>query len=308
MSTESVFPIGSFNPAKILESTYLFKIEYQKSHDLLHVTELSNLLSALGLNYSNDLYYRTPSSRGSDYPRLFACISSKGEKLKGRVCDSESTAETIASCIDKALDLEISTSRVYHREGRILITEFLEGSNPELLSGKEIATVAKMISTIEVEYPGLEPQISEMMETCLADSNRILGNTEQSNSIHAWLSHEMPQLTPVFDHTDWGMHNLLRSPNGVLHLVDEEAFGIIPFGYSISRALNGDYPFVIISEPTDRDMLLSQFPQEKVTAFLSAENFWKVFYNFRNAARSTFRGNADKSLVYLKRSLETIYG
>jgi hypothetical protein len=112
---------------------------------------------------------------------------------------------------------------------------------------------------------------------------------------------EMPEkIIPVVDHQDIGIHNMIINPEGKIFLIDEEGFGVMPFGYTQLRCLYGEAAYGLCRNDEERRVYLSTYNEAEQSYLESTMNYWRLLNQYRGIARSISVGNISSAERKLK--------
>lgn len=291
-------------PRYCLENTYFYNLTHLKDSGLADIQDVTIAISSVGLKIVRPLQFQEANTLGFSQPRVFMCRSDQEGLVKARVCTSSEEAARIERSIGFARAIGISTPNAIRRSERFLVLDYTTGEHKPELSPSELIAVAQLHNTLNFRIPGIEVQLHSEIIRLLDDCYELIGT--QVYQGQAAYAREMVQevfpdsLIPVFDHQDLGKHNLIWPPDGQPVVIDEEAFGITPFGYSLYRAVQGRKGYNVCINDIDRQVYLEQFPAERVDYFHATMRFWELLLKTRSTARALIVGNRPLALSILE--------
>ena len=251
---------------------------------------LNNFIEARGYELIAPLQYDDHSIRSFSAPSVYL-LRRDGRLYKIRLCNSQEEAKRIANNLEYAACQKLPVSRVIQLFGPLILLEYISGQPLQRLSKKDIASIAdihsKLNHIIYCDIERIEKKLKILFYSCFQALShfKIMGEYKE-----IFLNGFPKELIPVFDHQDFNLTNVIRGPNSFF-LVDEEALGILPFGYSLYKAMQDARRFNICSNREDVRNYLSRFPQKCRDYYLDTEHFWKSIYILRESARVIETGN-----------------
>lgn len=282
-------------PAQLLERTYFYNLYQRKDAGLPSNQEIQELLAEGGVNLIKPLVFPDPDTSKVIRPSVYLCETPETGPIKVRVCPSSEEALRIFDCVNIAVAQGLRTPPTIKLWGNCLALGFAPGHHEIDFDINEINNIGKMHAGFIVHYPELKDlmqiKMQDLLENCQSVIEESIPGTFHPN-LYAQLYERMPKLLPVFDHHDIGKHNLIKNGDN-FWIIDEEAFGIIPFGYAISRAIDGRKTYSICSTPAERKAYMQNFPPDLAEYAMKTHNYWTKFYRYRAVARSIVLGNVD---------------
>jgi len=280
-----------------LENTYFYNLRHLKDRGLDSVTDVPLALANMGLEIVRPLQFQEANTTGFSRPRIFLCDAGDHTLVKARVCTSKQEAERIFSNVQIASSLGVRTPQVIITNESILISEFANGEHCTNPTDEQIVLVAQAHHKLNYQLPILENQLRQQLGTLFNASYNVIGEQlgqQEAETVKAVVEYNQPQkFIPVFDHQDLGVHNIIWSDDGQPVIIDEEAFGIIPFGYSLYRATEGRSGYKVCH--TDQQALgyKKQFSDQQNQYFVETHDYWKNLLKVRSTARALIVGNVD---------------
>lgn len=230
-------------------------------------------------------------------PRVFR-FDQAGSRLKARVCCDSVESNSVFVRISHAYNYGLPVAKPIGVMQNIVLLSYIEGSVVQNFSPEDVITIAQLHSRVvatpigEQDKTAVIELMNNLVYTCLTELCAMTSRSVYSRLVE--LADDLPQVMPVFDHQDFGRHNLIRSDSNELYLIDEEAFGVIPFGYSIVRAIyERDNYRITTSEHLER--YLREFPVQLADYYKENELFLRILFIIRNAVRRRMMGNVEGS-------------
>lgn len=248
-------------------------------------------VNSLGFSVECSLQYDEKDTRSFSSPKVFL-LSKCQERLKGRIFNNEGEAIRASENLKYAYEKGISVPKIIFENPPFLILEYVPGDN--LLGNKSglIGKIGELHSSLNIPQGGFE-DLGKKFFLLLGQCCDFSGGDRVFKKVKSIF----PKVFyPVFDHQDFGIHNLIFS-FGKPYLIDEEAFGVLPFGYSLHRAIGGRFGYRVCESEEDKKKYLSNFSDAQRNYYLETENFWDIFLKLRSVKRALVVGNfslADK--------------
>lgn len=224
-------------------------------------------------------------------------------KIKVRICSSEEQAKKIYENTSIAYEHFINCSKPFGVYSSLFLSTYREGSffMPIRRNIESAAKIHAEINNIPVDTNvDFRETVLKFMKQCGDLIKSKLGFSVEGKL-------EFPKTyIPVFDHRDYGPHNIIIDPFGNLVVIDEESFDINPFGYSLIRPLRGDSGDNFCNtEEEYEDYLKNYGALKNIDYFLETRKFWEAFYYIRTAARRIINLNMDSAKTMIE-ELEVI--
>lgn len=195
------------------------------------------------------------------------CIEDKdGKKFKVRWCRDEDEARKIYSRAQFAYASGVPTARPLTLCRETILLEYINGKDClGSFSRNDVSFVgeihANMNSSVLHNF-SLTNSFLEEMCRFISEGSRALydGSIFNSQTVKKLERLPNPQVIIVFDHDDIGRHNYLDTLAGRKMLLDEEAFGYLPFGFGLVRPLY-DVSLKIVKDREELQLYLNKFPK-----------------------------------------------
>lgn len=276
-------------------------------YDILHnkgngLTENMVLLKEFAgkrrLKIKSALQYDDGATKNFGVPRVFL-LSDDTSYFKIRICNSTSEALRIGNNLGYALSNGVPVSRVIEVSGPLVLLEYILGEKINELSQDDIKKISKIHSLINhpIEFKGY---IEENLENMILSSMDILPKSDELSRMKDAFYDEFPEsFIPVFDHQDFGVNNIIKG-KGQFFVIDEEAFGILPFGYTLHRAIKGRRKYNVCNSEEEMNLYLSNLLPIYQAYYSKTRKFWEIVYKIREGARIFVSGNKDLAMNVLK--------
>ncbi len=251
-----------------------------------HLEKFRQFIKDKGLELLSPLQYDDPTIKSFVTPAVFLVREGKSY-FKVRVCDSDQESARIIKNINYARSRDIPVSKVVCASGPLVFLEYTPGETIKNLSSRDRIKIADIHNQLNHTIP-LKLDLRSKLIRLIGDSIYVLKDFDIGR--YKELCQELPNVLPVFDHQDFGLNNLIRTPEG-FSLVDEEALGILPWGFSVYKAMEGKRGFNICCNSQDVQEYLSCFPKDKSDYYHKTHQFFGSLYTLRESARVLIGGN-----------------
>ncbi len=286
---------------KCLNSTYFYDIS--RKTDKTNV-DLLEVIARFGLEPVTSLRFGLSGKEqenNTSFGHMILCTDSKGNKVKARNCFSSSEAERMERSVAFAANNSIQTPKILARDGQVIILEYIDGENPEgVLPLEDIRLIAEAHAEMEIPLPELESKTAEKLHKLISEALLKLREYLPEATVEplekALIEKFPTKIYPVFDHQDNGVHNILKGKDGQYWFIDEEAFGVLPFGYTLERALFGNGGHTICKNDSQREVYMSCFTPEQIDYYIKTREFWKMLLVARSSARALEYKEVDRAL------------
>ncbi len=286
-----------------LEGTYFYDIDRSAGQ-----TEIDFLeeIAKMGLKPIKPLRFGVKgwdTVNINEFGHMALCEDQEGRKYKVRNCFSLSEANRMQTVVNFATAKKVSTPGIVGRKGQVLVLDYIEGDNPsESLEELDLLAVAKAHFSMEIPFETLEGRVREKLNDLINYSINFINEIDSDKA--RYLKNKLDELfpdkiIPVFDHQDNGVHNLLKGVDDKFWWIDEEAFGILPFGYTLERALYGNGGHGICVSEAQRETYVSVFTDEQIEYYNNTREFWKLLLVTRSVARALFNKDLVRAIKLL---------
>lgn len=280
-----------FDPEESFQTTYFYTTTTSLSREngSLEMLERNGLKVIKPLTYKDD----NDPSKFSTY-HMFLC-ERQGQKVKARFCYSLRDALRIEQNVRFATGRGVNTPSIISRDDSLLVLEFVEGVNATELTIEQCKAMGELYARMLRPFPDFESKVrgslQRLFEECLESLLPVL-STDQINHLRSLANTLTPsKIIPVFDHQDAGRHNTIIDKKSNPWLIDEEAFGILPFGYTQERLLHGLSGSGTFDTDEQRSAYLDQLPEDFRSLYLETRPFWEFVLRLRTAGRHRFLNN-----------------
>lgn len=224
--------------------------------------------------------------------RVFHLVTKEGE-YKARLCANKVEAKKLANRnieVEKTLD---NKAKLLKLEDNVVLFEFLQGKNLTASDAtKHLEEIAQLQIMLNKQKYGsltsvLEKNVTQLIKESISTVEQIDKRIYQK--LLATVN-TFPQLIPVLDHQDFGIHNLI-SDEDKIYLIDEEAFGILPLGYAIVRATM-ERPAYGLGHINSFEEYIKYHPQETQKYVKENKKFFFALHTLRNCKRRFDVGNS----------------
>lgn len=239
------------------------------------------------------LQYSDDETTSFTNPKVFL-LEENDKKIKIRFLPNRDEALALYSRAKLAYDSGLRVSRPLRCQENMVFFEYIEGSHLETFSTSDVHEISKLhahliqVSIPDVCQPTCELGVQVLIHRSLAAIQPFA--PRHHFQILQSILKNVPNIFAVFDHQDLGKHNLIKDMSGEMVLIDEEAFGVIPFGYSLVRIFYGRANYKVAS-PDLLGIYLDAFPQHLAEHFIQRKEFFRALFIARNAVRRLNVGN-----------------
>lgn len=268
------------------ENPFFYDLNYDKSKGVkLFFNSFIEEMRKSGYEIKFPLQYQHSDTKGFGMPKVF--LLSKGNKLfKGRIVNSEEESKRIENNLVYAKQMGLPVSELVESMHSFMILSYIVEDKDLVFDNEMIREIGLLHSRLNISQVSNKNFLGKF-EKMLMDCCNFCERPELYKKIKKTIPSDF---YPVFDHQDFGIHNLIIH-NKKPYLIDEEALGLLPFGYSLHRALNGRSGYSICNSFEEKEIYLSQFSKEKREAYFDSMLFWENFLNLRSASRAKVVGN-----------------
>ncbi len=230
------------------------------------------------------------------------------KKLKLRVCNSLEQAKSICQNIIYMYNTtKYDFSGFAFQYQNIVISDYINGSIINRDSTKDITKVAKTHAKItKKSFPEYEEELKKKLYYLIDECCNFLSknNLETlSNQYKKDLLDNFPTvIIPVFDHQDIGINNIIKSKKSNIYFIDEEAFGLMPFGYSLHKACSGKPKYKICTNDKLAQIYINQFPKTRIKYYLKTIDFWDSLLRIRMASKYIMSDRKELGISILEKN------
>ncbi|HGJ67642.1 TPA: hypothetical protein ENS27_19965 [bacterium] len=241
--------------------------------------------------------------------RLFR-VNYENNFFKVRLCANSEEAKGILTRLNFARTIGIPACAPLQIHGKYLLLDYEEGDVlPEKISKEEISIISNIHSKmngVRFDYTTdtcIATKVHELIKISINNLKDKIDN--QDLSLIEKKLRDIPKIISTFDHQDYGRHNIIKTKNNSLLIVDEEAFGILPLGYGVIRPVF-DRQKYRLSENLSLNDYLKSYSEESQEYILSNLAFFRTLFVARNGYRRIKSGNysAAKKLISEVRNYE----
>jgi len=281
------------NTIQFAQASLAHTYYYETDRGQIAPMDVSSALQDIGLTYERPLLFTT--SDPDAFSHMVTARTPEKQEVKVRVCFSEASARQIYANVQHATDLGVRTPQALRHYGRLVILEFAEGENLEAPTLEQVRQAGTLYAGMNEQLAGGTESTSERLGSlvgkALAATSSVVPVSLSAKVKNAITQHAPSQLLPVFDHQDIGLHNMLVGPDGDLILIDEEAFGVLPFGVTLDKALNDQGAVGICKTEAEQQQYLTAFPESLQEYYNDTQHYWRLVNTLRLAARFVAIGN-----------------
>jgi len=239
-------------------------------------------------------YQDKDTTNFSSGPRIF-WTEYNNELWKIRLCNNPHDAENIFERTKFAKRLSIPISEPIKIMGKYIILKYEPGNILSEESSEqyinEISQIQSKMNIVRFDEKvdkQIDLNIEELCNISLKGLQKNLGH-ESTQRIKEIVS-ARPKIIATYDHQDYGLHNIIKTHDSRIILVDEEAFGILPLGYGVIRPIF-DRPNYRISANITIEEYLKHHSAESREYILTNMRFFKAVFILRNSYRRLRAGN-----------------
>ncbi len=216
--------------------------------------------------------------------KLIRARTKEGIKVKVRFFEDRSQAVRSFESTSLAYGAGVPTTEPLSLDGTLGLFSYVEGKNliRENLNESDVREIGKIHSTLNNSQRYVNGE--EFRENSEGMVERASKNLLDSGLLDEPFKIKHPHFIPVLEHEDFGIHNVIKGRERKFTLIDEESFGILPFGFGLVRPLY-DKVFRITASSKRGETYLSQFDEEKRQYFRDNANYFIFMYVLRNASR-----------------------
>lgn len=232
-----------------------------------------------------------------------------GKQIKVRHCGNKKEAEEVFSRARYATRYCIAMCEPLEVVENLALFSYVEGRPMHPDEAHEhldqIASIQAALTRVEQEEHAslfVDQLLTKMVLRCFSRLGEIDVGSRAIEKLKKALDSK-PRIVAVFDHQDYGLHNLVVRRDGKVHVVDEEAFGLLPFGYGLVRPMFDRRNYRITA---DDNMVryLSFFTKEQREYFMSNVNYFRALFILRNSVRRHLVGNEEGAIKLLTEAEE----
>ena len=275
-----------------IENLSFYNPHFKKNSGVVKYNYLFlNFVKEQGFDFS-PLQFEEETTKKSGSAKVY--LLRRGEDVcKIRICCSEREALIIDRNVQYACSLGLPVSRSLGVFGPLVLLEYLPGEAFDKGVGN-VRSIARIHAAMnkEIKAGGVENKLRNLFISSL---EVLSGLPNLKNCLSDFNKNFPAELTPVFDHQDFGINNLIQLQKGGLAVIDEEAFSILPFGYSLHRAIKGRRKYSVCSSNNEGEEYLRSFPKDRVGYYQATKNFWETMFRIREGAKVSLTG--DKTLA-----------
>ncbi len=267
---------------------------------------LPELESVLEVNKENILPLQFGDNETKNYivsPRVFR-VNLGGDMVKIRYSETEDEAEKLFLRSNFAFSLGIPVSSPLARLGKFTLFEYLEGNliNPNF-SENYIGQISEIQAIMNSQlFKSQENYIKSLLEEMVEKGLSYLSFKGVDLISLKKLERNLFDfgfIRAVFDHQDYGIHNLLVDSENHIKVIDEEAFGIVPLGYGVIRPIYGRDNYRVVRDK-DPAKYLDQFGYSQRKYIEQNFSLLRSLFIFRNSVRRFLVGNDKGAFELLK--------
>lgn len=259
--------------------------------------EIDAIASILELpkNLLTSLQYNDRETIKFIKPRVFI-YPDKNAMVKVRVCHTNDEAEGVYRRALFAYKQGLPVAQPVKTVKNLALFVYIDGTQANFENAyqvKEISKIHSQLNNISISAKDNLACISKtkhLIDYCIKEVTTLIGEKlahKAQNTLHS----KSFLFLPVFDHQDFGKHNVICASNTSKYFImDEEAFGIIPFGYSIVKAIYERENYRLIS-PEYLDLYLESFPNGLSDYYRTNENRLRLLFILRTYVRHQKVGN-----------------
>lgn len=289
-----------FNFRESFETTYFYSID-SRGLPVRGDLAAANLQIIKPLKFEKDV-------KNIENHHMFLCQTTDGQKVKARFCFSPRDAARIEQNVQLAHAKGVSTPQVISRQDSLVVLEYIEGANVADMDISQYQALGKLHAQLIEPFSELAPAMHAALSALLVNILQRLqpiSTTEQMKRLEDLITQLYPKtILPVFDHQDTGRHNTVLDEQQNLWLIDEEAFGIVPFGYTQERFQYGLDGLGTCQNDEQRGAYLSQFSAEHQDYYLATRTFWQLVLQLRTAGRYMILNRPEVAKSHLERTLQ----
>jgi len=283
-----------------------FDLEKSKN-TLITEKEIKKEISRLyNVNYTSIkglIYQEHNTIRFKKIPRVYYFI--KGNlKYKVRYCPTTNDAIDIFLKSVFASNNKLPVSKPIRLTKNYILYKYTDGDNIDIINKNTVKKIAKLhskINNIQYDNANCKKILETKLKYCIKKWILYLKNNKfdliYENKIDDKLK-SIPPIIPCFDHQDFGVHNLIINKKKI-YIIDEEAFGILPLGYSMIRPIFDRNKYRIIKQKKVFDYT-KYFKFENSKYFIDNLPFFRSLFILRNTVRRHIVGNIVGSLRLIK--------
>lgn len=254
------------------------------------ILKLSELLRVLPRDIQPLQFADAETSNFISSARVFKIKVPEGT-VKARYCSNETEARRTLNNVNYARSIGVPCATDLYCVYNFALFSYVIG-NPlqKFLTEQEIGTIGKIQGNMNsYRYDDQankyhSEQVSQLEKKCLFE-------LEHSELIPRMplikLKESLRKRPPIyacFDHQDFGKHNLIVDITGNYHVMDEEAFGILPLGYGVVRPLF-DRDNYRIADSVSLTTYLAGHDQFAKEYILENINYFRALFIARNSLR-----------------------
>lgn len=239
-------------------------------------------------------YQENDTVNFSNGPRIF-WTKFNGDLVKVRICKSHDEAESIIKRVEFARDISIPVCAPIKAVKKYSIFKYELGDilneNLDTEHVNEISNIQSRMNNIKFDKDTnieISSKVDELCSISIKYLQRGLGH-ESINNLKKVIN-KKPKIIATYDHQDYGIHNIIKTPDSRILVVDEEAFGILPLGYGVIRPVF-DRPKYRVSKNTSIEEYLKNHSEESREYILNNLNFFLALFILRNSYRRLRAGN-----------------
>ena len=288
--------------------TRLFNSQFfEVKKETRKLLDIRDICETFGLNPdSAKLLYDEDAKKTEDSPsKLLKAIDSSGLAVKIRIYTSQEIMNRSFLSTELVYNSGVPVCRPLNMNTTTASFQYMEGKRVTYISDYMIHKTGEIhsnLNSVKIENGGFDSRrffeqlIKEGLEYLVKNQWKAVTR----NFIHKTFNLEIPTLPLVLDHDDFGVHNVIRNKKDLV-LIDEEAFGVLPFGLGLIRPLYDLY-YGFCRTQQQRRRYLGKFDSNLQQVFRENERFLLFIYTFRNSIRKFTHNNRAGGLKMLKKA------
>ena len=222
--------------------------------------------------------------------RVFKVKTNRHYKV--RMCNNEDEAKSVFERSQFAFKIGIPTPRPLFQQDSLVVFEYIQGRQISLSERASfLQEIAKVQNTMnKTRVPNVDEGLVERLTKGMIDQTLFqLGFFDQTSArvLKDKLA-KKPALVPVYDHQDYGIHNLLLTGSRRIIVTDEESYGILPLGYGIIRPIFDRENYRIVD---DKDPVKYLKFFDAYDYLMENLSFFRSLFIMRNSYRRFKMGN-----------------
>lgn len=262
--------------------------------------EISHLLG-VSENDVHDLQYDERETKDFiEGARVFG-VDYYGKHIKARYCRNKREAEGVFLRAKYASETGIPMSEPLGVLENLALFSYIEGRSLSCDESElyldQIASAQHSLSKNKFGAESnmfVEELLTKMISRCVSKLKEVCFGMESLEKIEKILEVK-PDIIGSFDHQDYGLHNLILGEDKRIYVVDEEAFGLLPFGYGIVRPIFDRENYKVTSKK-NLERYLSFFTIEQREYVTANLDYFRAIFILRNCLRRYISGNTEGAI------------